>query len=136
MWKRWFYRNSMLQSQSQLQLYLPICLVDNGLDTYDFKHLYSIRAIRHVSVVFFCVNTSTHYQVFCWQNGCLFIFVSANNQHKMANWSYVWKYAKYMKMAWPCLGSMVMCTVYTNNPPLVTWSLDWAYNVMLFVRPM
>ena len=41
---------------------MPICIVDDGLDMpwsiYD-----SIGAIKHVSVVFFCVKTSsTHYQ--------------------------------------------------------------------------
>ena len=76
-----------------LTLYVPICLVDDGLDMpssiYDL-----IRAIKCVSVVFFWVKTSsTHNQSYFVDQiaGFCMLFLSANNQHKMVICPCGWK---------------------------------------------
>ena len=63
----------VLSLQNQLKWCVPICVIDDCLDTsssiYD-----SIRA-----------------NLFCWQHGCFFTFVSTNNQHEMVIYLYAWK---------------------------------------------
>ena len=75
----------------------------------------SIRAIKRVLVV--CgniINTLSGCYMFCWQNGCLFTFLSRDNQHKIIV-SICMEISKVYGNGLAMLGSVVMCTVYTNK---------------------
>ena len=102
----------VLSQQNQLKLYLPDCLVEDGLDMP--SSIYD--SIKHVSVMSFCMTTSsTHYQgAVLLTNDCLFTFLSANNRHKTVIYMSRNK-QNICGNVLANLGSLVMCTVYTNK---------------------
>ena len=88
----------------------------------------SISTIKHVSVVFFWVKISTHYEEAAFLTKWLvcFVFLSANNQHKLIICPYVWK-----PSTWKWLGhvsSLVMCNVWVTNSFIGTFDTKWIHH--------
>ena len=76
----------------------------------------SIREIKHLSVVFFWVKTSsTDYQGAVllpkWLAVCLHFYL----QTVTIKWLFVWKWSKVYGNVLAVLGSLAICTVYTNK---------------------
>ena len=73
-------------------LFFTIWLVNDSLNNYALKHLRLNKGnIMHFSGVL--VGENIAMELFCWQNGCLCMFVSTNNQHNLVIFPYVWKWA-------------------------------------------
>ena len=107
---------NVLSLQNQLKLYLSICLIDDGWDIPSWI-CDSIRAIKHVLVMFFWVKTSsTHYEGAVLLTKWLFIYVLIHKQSTYISYlSICLVISKVYRIGLAMLGSLVVCTVYTNK---------------------
>ena len=114
----------VLSLQNQLKLYLHISLVDGDFDwpsiIYD-----SIRTIKHVSVVFFSVKTSsTHYHGAVWLTKWPFIYPFIPTHSTLNGYlSLGLEINKVYGNGLAMFGRLVVCTVYTNKITLVQLKL-------------
>ena len=98
--------------QNQLKVYLAICLIDEGL---------FMPSIWQQNMFQWCSYGWKHQQhiigeLFSWQHGCLFSFLSTSNQHKMPMCSLIClDISKVYGNDLVMLGSWIMCTLYTNE---------------------